>query len=141
MQLEFTDIAPTSRTLYHASTELFRDELENFHVFDTQTIVDTLTTCSGETISVFTNEFWTTKQRAASSLHEVSYRACFKPQLPRFFVERLTKPGDLVYDPLITRVGKLELRVPQDRSGRFSTEIFERYHRSEKAPVAALTEM
>jgi putative transposase len=38
-------------------------------------------------------------------------------------------------------VGKLELRVPQDRSGRFSTEIFERYQRSEKAPVAALTEM
>ena len=41
----------------------------------------------------------------------------------------------------ITRVGKLELRVPQDRSGRFSTEIFERYQRSEKALVAALTEM
>ena len=42
---------------------------------------------------------------------------------------------------LITRVGKLELRVPQDRQGRFSTEIFERYQRSEKALVAALTEM
>ena len=28
---------------------------------------------------------------------------------------------------LITRVGKLELRVPQDRNGRFSTEVFERY--------------
>ena len=42
---------------------------------------------------------------------------------------------------LITRVGKLELRVPQDRSGRFSTEVFERYQRSEKALVAALTEM
>ena len=27
---------------------------------------------------------------------------------------------------LITRVGELELRVPQDRNGRFSTEIFER---------------
>src|SRR6476619_6773147 len=26
---------------------------------------------------------------------------------------------------LITRVGKLELRVPQDRNGRFSTDIFE----------------
>jgi putative transposase len=26
---------------------------------------------------------------------------------------------------LVTRVGKLELRVPQDRQGRFSTEIFE----------------
>jgi putative transposase len=34
---------------------------------------------------------------------------------------------------LITRVGKLELRVPQDREGRFSTELFERYQRSERA--------
>jgi putative transposase len=42
---------------------------------------------------------------------------------------------------LITRAGKLELRVPQDRNGRFSTEIFERYQRSEKALVAALTQM
>jgi putative transposase len=42
---------------------------------------------------------------------------------------------------LITRVGKLELRVPQDRVGRFSTELFERYQRSEKALVAALAEM
>jgi putative transposase len=42
---------------------------------------------------------------------------------------------------LITRVGKLELRIPQDRNGRFSTEIFERYQRSEKALVTALTEM
>ena len=42
---------------------------------------------------------------------------------------------------LVTRVGKLELRVPQDRQGRFSTELFERYQRSEKALVAALAEM
>src|SRR5918912_3747906 len=41
----------------------------------------------------------------------------------------------------ITRVGKLELRVPQDRDGRFSTELFERYPRSERALVAALAEM
>jgi putative transposase len=41
----------------------------------------------------------------------------------------------------ITRVGTMELRVPQDRQGRFSTEIFERYQRSEKALVAALIEM
>jgi putative transposase len=33
---------------------------------------------------------------------------------------------------LVTRVGKLELRVPQDRQGRFRTEVFERYQRSEK---------
>ncbi len=41
----------------------------------------------------------------------------------------------------MTRVGKLELRVPQDRQGRFRTEVFERRQRSEKALVAALTEM
>ena len=42
---------------------------------------------------------------------------------------------------LVTRVGKLELRVPRDRDGRFSTELFERYQRSEKALVSALAEM
>lgn len=42
---------------------------------------------------------------------------------------------------LVTRVGKLELRVPQDRNGVFSTELFARYQRSEKALVAALMDM
>lgn len=42
---------------------------------------------------------------------------------------------------LVTRVGKLELRVPQDRQGRFSTQLFERYQRSERALVQALAEM
>jgi putative transposase len=42
---------------------------------------------------------------------------------------------------LVTRVGTLELRVPQDRLGRFSTELFERYQRSEKALVGTLAEM
>jgi len=42
---------------------------------------------------------------------------------------------------LITRVGTLELRVPQDRLGRFSTDLFERYQRSEKALVGTLAEM
>jgi putative transposase len=42
---------------------------------------------------------------------------------------------------LVTRVGKLALRVPQDRDGRFSTELFERYQRSEQALVATLAEM
>jgi len=42
---------------------------------------------------------------------------------------------------LVTRIGKIELRVPQDRQGRFSTELFERYQRSEKALMAALAEM
>src|SRR5947209_12096903 len=42
---------------------------------------------------------------------------------------------------LVTRVGKPEPRVPQDREGRFSTELFERYQRSEQALVASLAEM
>ncbi len=42
---------------------------------------------------------------------------------------------------LVTRIGKLELRVPRDREGKFSTELFERYQRSEKALVSALAEM
>jgi putative transposase len=42
---------------------------------------------------------------------------------------------------LVTRVGNIELRVPQDRQGQFRTEVFERYQRSEKALVGALTEM
>ncbi len=54
-------------------------------------------------IPTFVNEFWTARQRQANSLHEVSYRACFKPQLPRFFIERLTAPGDVVYDPFMGR--------------------------------------
>jgi DNA methylase len=54
-------------------------------------------------IPAYINEFWTAKQRQASSLHEVSYRACFKPQLPRFFIERLTSRGDFVYDPFMGR--------------------------------------
>jgi len=51
----------------------------------------------------FVNEFWTSKQRQANSIHEIAYRACFKPQLPHFFIELLTKAGDTVYDPFTGR--------------------------------------
>ena len=55
--------------------------------------------------------------------------------------ERLGYRSGYYSRTLITRVGKLELRVPQDRQGRFSTELFERYQRSEQALVATLAEM
>ncbi len=54
-------------------------------------------------IPYFVNEFWTSGQRQAHSMHEVSYRACFKPQLPEFFIARLSEPGDSVYDPFMGR--------------------------------------
>ena len=55
--------------------------------------------------------------------------------------ERLAYRSGYYRRSLVTRVGTLELRVPQDRAGRFSTALFERYQRSEKALVGALAEM
>jgi DNA methylase len=68
-------------------------------------VLETVADHDGQPVVVdtFVNEFWTSRQRAAHSLHEISYRACFKPQLPRFFIERLTRPGDTVYDPFMGR--------------------------------------
>lgn len=54
-------------------------------------------------IPYYVNEFWTSGQRKGHPIHEVSYRACFKPQLPEFFIRRLTQPGDLVLDPFMGR--------------------------------------
>jgi putative transposase len=42
---------------------------------------------------------------------------------------------------LRTRVGTLNLLVPQDREGTFSTRLFSRYQRNEKALCLALMEM
>jgi DNA modification methylase len=57
----------------------------------------------GNLVSRFTNEFWTSKQRQNNPLHEISYRACFKAELPRFFINLLTKERDTVYDPFAGR--------------------------------------
>ena len=57
----------------------------------------------GNAVPRTVGEFWTAKQRQASSLHEISYRACFKPQLPRYFIERYSKEGDTIYDPFMGR--------------------------------------
>ncbi|MBK9096908.1 MAG: site-specific DNA-methyltransferase [bacterium] len=58
---------------------------------------------NGERVIRFTNEFWTSKQRQNNSLHEISYRACFKAELPRFFISLLTREKDFVYDPFAGR--------------------------------------
>ena len=83
--------------------ELLLKDLESFREFGSNTQTETLTGAGLKPVPVFINEFWTSKQRAAHSLHEVSYRACFKPQLPRFFIERLTEQEDLIYDPFMGR--------------------------------------
>ncbi len=58
---------------------------------------------TNKTIPRHVGEFWTSRQRQASSIHEISYRACFKPQLPRYFIERYSAEGDVVYDPFMGR--------------------------------------
>lgn len=94
------------RSQHEGSSEDLAESLRAFADFGRHTKVTRLDSLVGAThfsLPVFINEFWTSKQRAAHSLHEVSYRACFKPQLPRFFIERLTQPGDVVHDPFAGR--------------------------------------
>ena len=74
------------------------ETVKKFAKFGTDTLVE-----EQEEFDYYINEFWTAKQRQANHLHEISYRACFKPQLPEFFIDNLTKPGDTVYDPFMGR--------------------------------------
>ena len=82
----------------------FGEELAQFAEFGSKTLVTETASADGRVrVPTFVNEFWTAAQRDADNLHEVSYRACFKPQLPRFFIERLTREGEVVYDPFMGR--------------------------------------
>jgi hypothetical protein len=74
------------------------DELAAFTFNGARTVVE-----RRDGVDFLFNEFWTARQRQAHRLHEVSYRACFKPQLPEFFIARLTREGDSVYDPFMGR--------------------------------------
>ncbi len=71
----------------------------------TTTLVDEIVV--GErTYKRYVNEFWTARQRGGHSLHEISYRACFKAELPRFFLSLLHPPHEkpvMVYDPFMGR--------------------------------------
>ena len=81
----------------------FLDQVRSFDAFGKPTQVEYVDGLHTLPIAYHTNEFWTSKQRDAHSIHEVSYRACFKPQLPAFFIDRLTEPGDIVHDPFTGR--------------------------------------
>src|SRR5881397_4338361 len=105
-QLALFNDEPAELVPLHTGTATFLDELRAFAGEGSRTDERTTTaSCNGRSFAVplLVNEFWTSRQRAAHSLHEISYRACFKPQLPRFFIERLTAPGATVYDPFSGR--------------------------------------
>lgn len=84
------------------SIEKVNSKLLNFNTSDKRTELDRVTIGS-KNYKRFINEFWTAKQRQANNLHEISYRACYKPQLPKFFIDLFTKSGDTVYDPFAGR--------------------------------------
>ena len=84
----------------------FIEQVKSFNEFGTDTIIELFEwEIDGKSgvVEKAINEYWTSGQRQAHSLHEISYRACYKPQLPRFFIERLTQQGDAVYDPFMGR--------------------------------------
>ena len=85
--------------------ELFSIHQNELQLFNSQIIstkIDFIN-IEDEDVVRITDEFWTAKQRQANSLHEISYRACFKPQLPNFFIEKFTKELDIIYDPFTGR--------------------------------------
>jgi len=80
-------------------------------------------------------------QEAVQAILEMEMEECLQAGKHERTGERQGYRSGYYRRRLITRVGTLVLRVPQDRSGRFSTEVFEQYQRSEKALVAALAQM
>ncbi len=89
---------------HRSRIDSFVDGLANFDDFGTKTeVVEVSSSADTRPLRYFVNEFWTNAQRAGHALHEISYRACFKPQLPEFFIDRLTEPSDAVYDPFMGR--------------------------------------
>ena len=90
--------------MQRSQIDSFIDDLANFDDFGTKTEVVEVSVDTGTPpLRYFVNEFWTHAQRAGHALHEISYRACFKPQLPEFFINRLTETSDVVYDPFMGR--------------------------------------
>ena len=93
----FTNVLENFR-LNETPNTLFQNKNEK----DSSTLIESIQ-IKNIKVKKYINEFWTAKQRQANSIHEVSYRACFKPQLPRFFIINLTKESDYVYDPFLGR--------------------------------------
>jgi DNA modification methylase len=96
----------SSNQITIANKNSLLDYLINFQFeekhFSSKTLIETQT-ISDVNVTRFINEFWTSKQRKGSSIHEISYRACFKPQLAKFFIDLFTRKGDIVYDPFSGR--------------------------------------
>lgn len=96
--VDLPDSVPAAPAQSIEPSRPFLDAVRDFSAFGSRTLetVD-------QGIPYLINEFWTAGQRKGHSIHEVSYRACFKPQLPEFFIARLTAAGEGVHDPFMGR--------------------------------------
>ncbi len=83
---------------YHETASGFVYSIVRFEEFGRRTMTEV-----ADGITYHVNEFWTSGQRRSHSIHEISYRACFKAQLPAFFITRLTRPDEAVHDPFMGR--------------------------------------
>jgi putative transposase len=79
-------------------------------------------------------------QEAVQTILELEMQECVQAGKYERSGERVGYRSGYYRRRLVTRVGTLVLRVPQDRAGHFSTQVFEQYQRSEKALVAALAQ-
>jgi len=108
-----------------------------------------MTTSKGNTVSLSAKEWVSGDRDLMKTLMKEALQEVLEAEMTEFLgaapSERSeTRSGyraGYYHRGLVTRIGKLELRIPRDRSGEFSTALFERYARSEKALVAALAEM
>jgi len=80
-------------------------------------------------------------EEAMQSILEVEMQECLQAGKHERTEGRLGYRSGYYRRGLVTRVGTIVLRVPQDRAGQFSTQVFQQYQRSEKALVAALAQM
>ncbi|MGE0144495.1 MAG: DNA methyltransferase [Planctomycetota bacterium] len=101
---DLAEPAQEARPQSGLSVAALLEEVRHLRSTGIQTVETTTRASDGSVaVPVFTNTFWSTRQRDGNALHEVSYRACFKPALPRFFIERLCPPGGRVHDPFLGR--------------------------------------
>lgn len=92
--------APCLAALLGSDDQKYRQPRDLFDAgSDTSPVTEDAIQVGEKEVRRFVGEFWTSGQRQACSLHEVSYRACFKPQLPHYFIKRFTSENDIVYDP------------------------------------------
>lgn len=79
----------------------FKTYIEAFDQFESKTRMEYLNLPIR--VPKYINEYWSSSPTPTNKIHQVSYRACFKSHLPKFFIDLLSKPGDLVYDPFMGR--------------------------------------